>query len=176
MADGLGAVNSIVLPSKARQTAVMKPAHSLWMAVVLLAACGPVSVYYKPGASHTVQKNDLLSCRVDALAKAPVASQIRRAPPQYIPRRSVCRADGRCTYRGGYFVDGDVYTVDVNAKLRADIEANCMRKKGYDPVELPRCNSNTAPAQTPEGTPALTGTSCVQQDDSGAWQIVDAAG
>ena len=153
----------------------MKPALSLWMVVVLLAACGPVSVYYKPGASQTVQKNDLLSCQVDALAKAPVASQIRRTPPQFIPRRSVCRADGRCTYRGGYFVDGDVYTVDVNAKLRADIEASCMGKKGYTPVELPRCNSNIASVETPQGTPGLTVASCVQKDDSGAWQIIDPA-
>ena len=73
-------------------------------------------------------------------------------------------------------MDGQVYTVDVNARLRGELEARCMRNKGYSPVEVPDCPPRLArqiePAQT-DVMPPLTPASCVIRDRSGMWQIID---
>lgn len=137
-----------------------------------------MSVYYKDGGSVTRMQDDLLSCQVAALKDAPVASQIRRSAPVYVPSRQYCDG-GHCYQRGDYFADGQVYTVDVNARLRGDLEARCMREKSYSPVEIPDCPSHlggaAAPIQT-EVMPPLTPSSCVIRNRSGAWQVIEPAG
>jgi hypothetical protein len=141
-----------------------------------LAACGPVSVYYKDGGSVARQKTDLLSCKVDALEKAPVANQIRQAPPYYVPGRRYCRPDGSCYYSGGFFAGGELYSVDVNAGLRRDLRRQCMALLGYRPVEVPRCGNGTVTAGTTLSTmPTLSPQSCAVRDSSGDWQIIDPA-
>ncbi len=180
MADAPVAVNSIVLRRLARQTVVMRLPIRLLIPLLCLASCAPVPLYYKEGGSVSRQQSDLLSCEVDALAKAPVASQIRQSPPQFVPSRRYCSASGHCYYRGGYFVPGNVYTVDVNARLRGDLETQCMSVKGYQAIELPRCAAQTVPAPTAAGRtsdalPALSERSCAKRDDTGGWEIIDPA-
>ncbi len=133
-------------------------------ALATLTACLPLSTYYKEGASVAQLERDKTACDVRALRQAPVATQIRVGPPRYVPRRRHCDARGNCVYRGGFFVDGETYTVDTNAELRARITRLCMADEGYRPVEIPPCPSNIAD-RAPQGPttilPRLTPQSCV---------------
>lgn len=178
MADAPWAVNSIVLRGLRRQTAFMKPLTLVILSYLLLAACGPVTVYHKQASSVSRLKTDLLSCQVDALAKAPVATQVRQRPPYYVPSRRYCRSDGECYSRGGFFAPGEIYSVDVNARLRDDLEEQCMSRSGYRAVALPRCTAAASPAtsadtaNTAQKLPVLSETSCVARDATGDWQII----
>lgn len=174
MADALGAVNSIVLPAQKPQNGVVKKNPFLLTAFLALVACAPVSVFYSQGAAPAKVKDDRLNCAVEALAKAPVATQIRQRAPRYIPGARYCPAAGNCYARGGFFVSGEVYSVDVNAGLRQELVTQCMQRLGYSPVRLPRCT--TAAGQTgaqslPDRQPPLTKGSCLRKDDSGDWRI-----
>jgi hypothetical protein len=138
-----------------------------------------VPVFYKAGGSVSRLNSDLLACQVDALAKAPVATQVRQGPPRYIPGTRHCNVQGHCIRRGGYFIGGEIYSVDVNARLRRELELLCMERKGYSSVELPRCRSGETPTDTPTSDPRLpplTERSCVKRDPQGRWQIIDPAG
>ena len=177
MADGPQTVNSIVLGRQSGHLITMSWFRTLLGGVSLLAACAPMELYYQSGGSVARMQDNLLNCEVAALRDAPVASEIRRSAPVFVPSRRYC-SGGHCYHRGGYFVDGQVYTVDVNARLRSDLEARCMRNKGYTPVELPDCPTRLAreigPGQT-DVMPPLTQSSCVIRDNSGMWQIIQAA-
>ena len=180
MADGPKTVNSIVSCPKSGQSKHMKLVILTILAVAILTGCSPVSVYYKPNGVVTRKQSDLLSCQVDALSKAPVANQVRQGPPRYYPGQRYCGSDGRCRNHGGYWVSGEIYTVDVNASLRRDVEQQCMGQKGYQPVSLARCttssSSQTTPMILPKRMPNLTEQSCVAKDTQGNWQIIDPAG
>lgn len=142
--------------------------------LALLSACGPLSIFYKPGASVARMQSDQTGCEVDATQKAPVANQIRQNPPIYVPGRQVCHQNG-CYTEPGYWLPGSTYTVDVNADLRRRVLAQCMANKGYRPVEIPNCPSSVAssvpPAQTTK-LPTLTERSCAIRNKDGSWQIV----
>ncbi len=124
-------------------------------------------------------ENDLLDCKVAALADAPVSTQLRRGPPRYVPGYRHCDGKGRCYRSGGYFYPGDVYSVDVNAGLRRDLLNRCMAARGFSPVELPRCRTGTAPALSTDLTdamPPLSPNSCLFEGEGGQNRIIDAAG
>ncbi|MFS4583279.1 hypothetical protein [Phaeobacter sp. C3_T13_0] len=127
-----------------------------------LAACGPVPVYYRAGADVAQRDADLLTCEVNALRDAPVANQIRQNPPIYRPGREICR-NGRCYHQSGYWEDGNIYTVDVNADLRKRVEQTCMAQKGYQSVAVNRCPqsvANTVGAPRATALPVLDENSC----------------
>ncbi|WP_405111712.1 hypothetical protein L0Z65_06260 [Phaeobacter sp. BS52] len=139
-----------------------------------LAACGPVPVYYRAGADVTRRDADLLSCEVSALRDAPVATQIRQHSPIYRPGGEICR-NGRCYHRAGYWEDGGIYTVDVNADLRGRVEQSCMASKGYQSIALKRCSQSVADAvgtRRASTLPTLTQTSCAIARRGQAPQIV----
>ena len=140
------------------------------------AGCGPVSIYYKPGESVTRLDTDRTGCQVAALRDAPVANQIRQNPPIYIPGARRCDAAGNCIQEPGHYVSGGFYTVDVNAPLRDRVEGMCMARKGYQPVQIPRCSQaviDAAPKRATERLPQLTTSSCVIPYRDGTWQIVN---
>lgn len=140
-----------------------KPIVLLSLLSVTVAACGPIPVYYREGASVTRLEEESLSCKVAALKDAPVENQIRQHPPRYYPGERYC-ADGRCWTRPGYWVDGQIYTVDVNLGLRRQLEQSCMEKKGYRQVSLKRCTMDevsTHLASQPKRLPPLSEAACV---------------
>lgn len=177
MADGPEAVNSIVPVEYSVHNSKTMLRLSLTSILILLAACTPLRIYHKPGVSVTRMQNDQLDCEVAALKEAPVASQLRRSPPEYFPGRRYCNSDGKCYRRGGYWIPGEVYSVDVNSTLRKKLENRCMAQLGYTPVELPQCRSDKSspPADTSrtETLPALTDDSCAIRNDDGSWRIVN---
>ena len=139
------------------------------------AACAPLSIYHRPGVSVTRMESDRLDCEVKALRDAPVATQIRRTPAVFVPPRQYCDASGKCVTRGGYWEPGRVYSVDVNADLRARLRDRCMGQKGYRPVSIPLCPQSVANAAPPGVTttlPTLGPSSCAIRNRDGSWQIV----
>ncbi len=175
MTDGTGPVKQIVFAGRLRQDTRMLRPHLLLPLFLTLAACGPLSIFYKPGASVARLQNDQTRCEVSALKDAPVANQIRQRPPIYIPGNRVCSSSGSCYYTPGYWIDGGVYTVDVNADLRGRVLTQCMANKGYRPVEIPPCPSSVAsqvPVAQTQKLPTLTERSCAIKNQDGSWQIV----
>lgn len=147
------------------------------MALVGLTACAPLTIYHRTGASVNRMQQDTNTCSVRALGAVPVNTQIRQSPPRYIPGRRTCDESGNCTEQPGFYVPGEIYTVDVNKKLRRQTEMQCMAKKGYVPVSIPQCSDRIARSVTPQATtklPPLTETSCVIRNTDGSWQIITA--
>ena len=153
----------------------MKHFVPLVTAILMLAACAPLSIYYRPGVSVARMQDDQINCEVRALKDAPVANQVRQRPPIYFPGRQYCNAGG-CYYSPGYWIDGGIYTVDVNQDLRERVADQCMARKGYQPVSVPLCNASVKSAVTPQQTrtlPTLTENTCSIRYDDGSWQIVN---
>jgi len=153
----------------------MRPIVPLLCLGLLLAACAPMTLYYRSGVSVAKMQQDTTRCEVRALREAPVATQIRQYPPTYIPGGRVCNERGECWTRPGRWIEGPIYTVDVNARLRARVMALCMAEKGYDEVTLPNCPPEVRNATPPGVTtvlPRLTQEACVIRNDDGTWQIV----
>lgn len=139
------------------------------LCLISLTGCLPVSTYYAEGVTQSRLARDTTACDVQALRDAPVANQTRQQPPRYVPRR-VCDPKGNCYDRGGHWVQGAIYTVDVNAELRARVKGLCMADRGYRPVELPACPqgvAKAAPAGPSPVLPALTGNSCAIRTNDG---------
>lgn len=153
---------------------VMRP----WIALAFVCfaqACLPLNTYYAEGVRFADLERDNTACDVIALRDAPVANVVRQGPPQYIRRRH-CDSSGNCHVSGGYWVPGDIYTVDVNAGLRARVKGQCMADRGYRPVELPACPPGVADA-APEGIstvlPRLTPQSCAIRREGGGFRVVN---
>ncbi len=171
-----GQINcNIVCAAQLSQTKDMRSLIAFCL-MALLAACQPLEIYYAEGAPIGRLQEDQLDCEVRALRDVPVATQIRRTPPVFIPPRQYCDAAGNCYTRGGYWEPGTTYTVDVNASLRERVEQSCMAKRGYRPVSIPPCPASVANAAPPGFTtrlPTLTENSCVIRNRDGSWQIVN---
>lgn len=144
--------------------------------LLALTACGPLGTYYKVGVTQARLNTDITNCEVTAVQKVPPNKQIRRTPVYFTPASTTCDKNGKCTTVGGYFRGGDVYTVDVNEKLRGRVKAQCMSQKGYQHVEIPRCTSDqlrgkaVAPVQR---LPRLSGAVCATKMRNGTLGIVD---
>lgn len=152
----------------------MKTTIRIFVAGLALAACGPLTLYYRPGVSVTRMQTDTTRCEVSALKDAPVANKIRQRPPIYFPGAQYCTGAG-CYYRPGYWVDGGYYTVDVNRDLRNRVMDLCMAQKGYQPASVPRCSPavvSAAPQAQTRTLPTLAENSCSILYDDGSWQIV----
>ena len=182
MADGSEAVNSIVPTARAMQYTGMKqflPALRFLTCLSLVASCAPVTMYYDAGAEVSRLESDLLTCQVSAARDVPVSNQVRREPPQYYPARRICHHDGSCYTRGGFFEPGAVYTVDVNAGLRARVTDQCMTARGYNQVSIPRCPADVTRNAIPAVTrvlPPLTANSCISRNKDKTWQILNTPG
>jgi hypothetical protein len=142
---------------------------ALALITLVLTGCLPVTTYYAEGVSTAQLERDRTRCDVQALREAPVANQTQQSAPSYVPRR-VCNAAGQCYDRGGYWIPGEFYTVDVNASLRSRIKDLCMTDRGYQSIELPACPQGVAQAAPPGPStvlPRLNDQSCAIRTDGG---------
>lgn len=154
----------------------LRPLSLLCATLMVLASCAPLSIYHREGVTVSRMQSDLLSCEISALGDVPVSNQIRQEPPIYIPSRRHCDSGGRCYTTGGYFEQGEIYTVDVNASLRSRAEQQCMATKGFTPVTVPNCPNavfRAAPKGSTQVLPRLTEQSCAVKYQDGTWQIVN---
>ncbi|MCR8827237.1 hypothetical protein [Pseudosulfitobacter koreensis] len=154
----------------------MKTRFATLLIMLALPACAPLTLYYKPGVPVEKLKRDTTACQVQALRDAPVANQVRRTPPRYVPARRVCNSAGSCSTTGGYYLPGEIYTVDVNAPLRKRVEDQCMADLGYSPASIPACPQGIKQAAAPAATatlPRLTPKSCAIRNPDGTFQIVN---
>ena len=155
---------------------IMRFVGLLSLSIFFLSACTPLTIYHRDGVAVSRMQSDLLDCQVGALEDAPVSSQLRRGPPRYIPSYRYCPHAGSCYRRGGYYYPGEVYSVDVNASLRSQLENRCMASQGYKRVELPNCPAGT---KAPDGQvqsrtlPPLSENTCAIRGENGSWRIVD---
>ncbi|WP_424833506.1 hypothetical protein [Ruegeria sp.] len=153
----------------------MKTVAAFLIPLLVLSACGPLSLYYREGESVSKLQTETTECQVKALKDAPVASQIRQSPPVYWPGRTYCDGKGNCYRSAGWWEPGRIYTVDVNQGLRNTVEAQCMAAKGFRPVSLPPCRnavkSQVAPARTTV-LPPLNPSSCFVKFEDGSFQII----
>lgn len=175
MTDGPFRVNSIVTSCNLGQTDAMKILFRMIVLSLPLAACSELSIYYKEGASVSRMQTDTTDCQVAALKDAPVANQVRQSAPIYFPGRTICNSAGQCYQTPGYWEPGRIYTVDVNAGLRGQVEAQCMARRGYSPVTLQPCKQNVksqVPQQRTTKLPQLTSGSCFVGFEDGSFQII----
>lgn len=138
-----------------------------------VAACGPRTIEYAYRSNTTVAQHDRdsLRCEVQATQQIRPNIQTRRTPIYYTPIQTTCRQVGtetQCTTSGGEMRGGEVYTVDVNEGLRAEVENQCMRDLGYQFVSLPACPTR---AVTPETRARLSGPLVAPVPDACAVQI-----
>jgi hypothetical protein len=155
----------------------MRPAFTrLLLLAACLGACAPLRIYHQPGVEVAQMQRDLLACEINALQSAPVANEIRQAPPRYVPARRYCDSTGACYTRGGFFIDGEIFTVDTNAELRTRVERQCMNDQGYQYVEIPNCATGIAdrvPVAATVVLPQIGPQSCAIRNEDGTFQIVD---
>ncbi|MFW8634616.1 hypothetical protein [Cribrihabitans pelagius] len=144
------------------------------LALLGLAACGPLPVYYRQGAEVSRLQADELACEAEALQQAPVASQIRQRPPIYRPGGRFCH-HGDCRYHSSIWVEGSYYTVDVNRPLRLRLERACMAGKGYQQLSLKRCPQGQARAAGP-ALPPLGPGNCALRTRGGTTLVGTSSG
>lgn len=147
------------------------------ISLLVLSACAPLDIWYKPGVPVAQADDELLSCRARASRDVPVNTQTRVTPVTIVPRR-ICDKDGNCTVfyeRQG----GDVIVFDANEDLRKQVVGQCMRARGYSPASIPPCPAeikSAAPAGRTTTLPRLSENSCVIRNRDGSWQIVNTGG
>lgn len=155
----------------------MRPVIFLALACLLaLPGCLPLQTYYRAGVSVDRLNRDEAACDVAALRDAPVANETRIEPPIFVPPRQSCTPAGVCTTQPGYWIPGDVYTVDVNRPLRQQLTRQCMADKGYDRQTIDPCPPAIARAAADGATqvlPPLGPQSCVIRNDDGSFLIVN---
>jgi len=120
-------------------------------------------------------QTDSLTCETKALKDAPVANEIRQSAPIFYPGGQYCNGSN-CYFRPGYWVQGNIYTVDTNRGLRQRITQSCMATQGYQLVELQLCNPSVANAAGLGQTtrlPQLSENSCAIRNKDGSFQIVE---
>ncbi len=144
-------------------------------AVSLIAACTPLGLYYKQGATVQSAADTETRCKVSALSEVPVRNVTQIIPGRHLPPRRVCNSAGVCHTKPGRFIPPEFITRDANEALRAKAVDLCMRQKGYEYIRLPACEPAVAKATPPAQTtrlPRLAASSCVVRSSGGHWQIV----
>jgi hypothetical protein len=143
--------------------------------VTLLAACAPLTVYYKQGASVAAMERSLNDCQIEALRKVPPRILTRYIPPVTAPFTH-CDAKGRCYTVQRIISPGRHERYDANESLRARTARICMAGAGYEKVSLKRCDRSLIDAARPLSAtrtfPPLTEASCAIRLKSGRWKIV----
>ena len=145
------------------------------LAVIFVAGCTPLGLFYKAGTPVARADRDLLNCRVLAASKVPVRQVTRVIPGPRLPPRQICDAAGVCHTVPGRWLPPEVFTEDANDGLRREVVAQCMGDQGYEYVRIPHCPAGIANAVTPAQTtvmPHLKENSCVVRGQGGVWQIV----
>lgn len=141
----------------------------------LLAACAPLTVYYKQGASVSAMERTLNECKITALRKVPPRILTRYIPPTTAPYTR-CDANGTCHTFQRVITPGRYERYDANESLRYKTEQLCMAGAGFEKVSVKECEPAQVEAAGPLSAtrtfPPLTQASCAIRLKSGRWKIV----
>lgn len=129
------------------------------VAMLSVGACQPTTENYlfRKGGSVAQTDKDYFECELAASRGVPQDTRIATTPVYTNPVQTNCYQVGysvQCNTTGGQVYGGNTYTYDANSKLRATYFARCLASRGYQVVELPRCDSSKVP---PELLQALAG-------------------
>ncbi|MEM8803323.1 MAG: hypothetical protein AAFX07_12085 [Pseudomonadota bacterium] len=139
-----------------------------------LTGCGPLPLYYKEGEKVSQIDTILTQCRVESLAKVPVAERRRYIPPVFAHRTFQAK-DGTHFTRRVLVQRGGFETFDANEGLREEVTDQCMVTNGFQQVRIPKCDGSLTRATTIRATevlPPLTTESCAIRIRDGKFQIV----
>lgn len=144
-------------------------------ALTALAACAPLTVYYKQGASVVAMEQTLNQCEVEALRKVPPRILTRYIPPVTAPYTH-CDANGNCYTSRRTITPGRFERYDADEGLRERTARLCMAGAGYEKVSIKECDPDQITAARPlsatQTFPPLTEASCAIRLTSGRWKIV----
>ena len=144
-------------------------------ALTALAACAPLTVYYKQGASVAAMEQTLNECKVKALREVPPRILTRYTPPVTAPYTH-CNANGNCYTYFRTITPGRYERYDANEGLRDRTERLCMAGASYAKTSIKECDPSQVEAARPltatRTFPPLTENSCVIRLKSGRWKIV----
>lgn len=132
--------------------------RKLLLIPLVLAACGPVVAYDKPGVSVSRLGTDLQGCSARANAEAPPDVRVITS---YEPRFRASRWGGPPGWR--YEKERDI--IDVNEGRRAAALQQCMISQGYRITQLPRCSSTPQALSGESRLPRISEQSCVVKVD-----------
>ncbi len=148
---------------------------SVFALLTFLAACAPLTVYYKQGASVAAMEQTLNDCKISALRKVPPRILTRYIPPTKAPYTH-CDAAGNCYTFYRIISPGRYERYDANEGLRLKTERLCMAGAGYEKVSIKECDpariENARPLTATRTFPPLTEASCAIRLKSGRWKIV----
>ena len=147
----------------------------LLAALTALAACAPLTVYYKTGASVAAMEQTLNQCEVEALQKVPPRILTRYIQPVTAPYTH-CDANGNCYTYYRTITPGRLERYDADEGLREKTARLCMAGAGYQKVSIKECDPDqieaTRPLRATQTFPPLTEASCAVRLKSGRWKIV----
>ncbi|MRU13836.1 hypothetical protein FDP25_00140 [Roseovarius sp. A21] len=147
----------------------------LMTALTVLAACAPLTVYYKQGASVAAMEQTLNQCEVEALRKVPPRILTRYIPPTTAPYTH-CDANGNCYTYYRTITPGRFERYDADEGLREKTARLCMAGAGFEKVSIKECDPDQIEAARPlsatQTFPPLTENSCAIRLKSGRWKIV----
>lgn len=131
----------------------MKKLHLFTMtSALLLCACLPTteSYLYKDGGTVSRTDTDYFECELAAARGVPQDTRVGTTPVYSTPVQTNCYNIGysvQCNTTGGQVYGGDTYTYDANSELRASYFARCLVARGYNVIDLPKCDSSKVPEE-----------------------------
>lgn len=120
----------------------MKKTVLLSLAVLSGCVSGPVLYLHKTGSSVAERQEALDQCRVEAIRRVPAQQRVIYSPGAYSPGTTQCSSAAgvvSCNTYGGLNIPASIDTVDDNAGLRQREITRCLAAKGFNVVEMPRC-------------------------------------
>lgn len=143
-----------------------------------LVACQATTEHYvyKEGGTVSRADNDYFECEVVAARGVPQDTRVGTTPTYTTPVQTNCYNYGssvQCYSTGGQTYGGNAYTYDANSKLRAKYFAKCMVARGYNVVELPKCDRSKISDELME---QLSGNQRMPTENACYLPITDTAG
>lgn len=113
-------------------------------AVLALIGCAPQisTVAWKPGTTSEARQADIDDCQIAAMKDVPKDVRTDYDPGFSSPGTVQCNTIGTSTYCntvGAVNIPGSVSQYDANSPLRTRVADRCLRAKGYEIFQLPKC-------------------------------------
>lgn len=142
------------------------------ISITAVTGCMETSMWYREGVSPMKVNSDSTDCQVAAAQRVPVNSQLGQTPVYYTPVQTQCYGYGSsvsCTQTGGQSYGGNVYSYDANAGLRSRVTQQCMMNKGYQLINIRKCEDKDLKGgiRSYSVLPQLTPNSCYVNAPSG---------